>query len=118
MEKLRIEQLREQLLLEKKQLEHDLGESAIKTDSHWETKRPQFDEAGRFGEEERADEVEEYENESSVDRHLEAQLTAVTVALEKINAGTYGICEQCGSAIDDARLTANPSARTHTACAN
>lgn len=116
MEPSHIEQFREQLLKEKEQLERDLSESAVKSDDHWETKRQQFDEAGRFEEEERADEVEEYENESSIDRQLEKRLEDINAALAKITANTYGICEQCKKAIDAARLTANPAARTHVSC--
>src|SRR3989344_4499101 len=113
MEQSRIEQFKEQLVKEKKQLEGDLSESAVKDDDHWETKRPQFDEAGRFGEEERADEVEEYETEASIDRQLETRLEDISAALQKIDAGTYGVCEHCKKTIDEARLTANPAARTH-----
>lgn len=116
MERSRIEQFKEQLLKEKERLESDLGESAVKTDDHWETKRTQFDEAGRFEEEERADEVEEYENEASVDRQLETRLADIAKALQKINAGTYGICEHCKKEIGEERLMANPAARTHVSC--
>lgn len=116
MERLRIEQFKEQLLKEKERLERDLGESAVKTDGHWETKRTQFDEPGRFEEEERADEVEEYESEASIDRQLETRLADITLALHKIDAGTYGTCEHCKKAIDEARLSANPAARTHVRC--
>ena len=116
MEQSHIEQFKELLLKEKEQVERDLGASAIKTDGHWETKRPEFDEPGRFEEEERADEVEEYENEASVDRQLETRLSDIAVALQKIEAGAYGTCEHCKKEIDEARLTANPAARTHVEC--
>lgn len=116
MERAHIEQYKEQLLKEKEQLERDLSESAVKTDDHWETKRRQFDEVGRFEEEERADEVEEYENESSIDRQLETRLTDIALALKKISDGTYGTCEGCKKEIDEARLTANPAARAHINC--
>ncbi|MBI5913010.1 TraR/DksA C4-type zinc finger protein [Candidatus Azambacteria bacterium] len=116
MERSRITHFKEQLLKEKEQLEGDLNESATKDDGHWETKRQPFDEAGRFDEEERADEVEEYENETSIDRQLETRLEDITGALHKIDADTYGICERCGKAIDETRLTANPAAHTHVHC--
>lgn len=116
MERSRIEQFKEQLLKEKAQLEGDLSESAVKTDDHWETKRQQFDEAGRFEEEERADEVEEYEKDASVDRQLETRIADINAALHKINAGTYGTCERCKKEINETRLAANPAARTHVTC--
>ena len=43
-------------------------------------------------------------------QHLERLLQQVERALEKMAAGTYGICEQCGQAIDPARLKALPHA--------
>lgn len=39
---------------------------------------------------------------------LKAQLANVDQALGKIDAGTYGICEDCGKAIPEARLEARP----------
>ena len=38
-------------------------------------------------------------------------------ATERLDAGTYGLCEQCGSAISPARLAARPAARTCISCA-
>lgn len=39
-------------------------------------------------------------------------------ALEKLDAGTYGLCENCGDPITAARLEAVPMARHCIACAN
>ena len=41
---------------------------------------------------------------------------AITEALEKIDAGTYGICETCGSGIPKARLGVVPEARFCVKC--
>ena len=41
----------------------------------------------------------------------EAELDAVERALERLDDGTYGSCEVCASALDDARLAADPTAR-------
>lgn len=43
-------------------------------------------------------------------------LEQVDVALEKIEAGTYGICESCGKAIEAARVKALPHASLCIAC--
>ncbi|CAN5270888.1 TraR/DksA C4-type zinc finger protein [soil metagenome] len=48
---------------------------------------------------------------------LRAQLAQLDAALERVAAGTYGICEVCGLPIPAARLEARPAARTHVACA-
>jgi DnaK suppressor protein len=55
-----------------------------------------------------------------IDLHLSAQARATVVeidrALEKLDDGTYGLCEHCGSAIPDARLQALPYAALCVAC--
>ena len=45
-------------------------------------------------------------------------LTEVEDALEKFDAGTYGVCEQCGEPIQEARLEAKPAARLCINCAS
>jgi len=50
-----------------------------------------------------------------VDRHLR-ELSAIEAARERINAGTFGVCPDCGGAIAPARLRANPSALRCTEC--
>jgi RNA polymerase-binding transcription factor DksA len=39
-------------------------------------------------------------------------------ALERLDAGSYGVCEVCGRAIAAERLAVRPSARTCVACAS
>ena len=45
-------------------------------------------------------------------------LTEVEHALEKFDAGNYGVCENCGSEIPEARLEAKPAARHCINCAS
>lgn len=40
---------------------------------------------------------------------LAAKLAGVRRALEKLDEGTYGICDRCGASIPDERLEARPS---------
>jgi DnaK suppressor protein len=47
-----------------------------------------------------------------------AHLEEVTVALARLDAGTYHLCEQCGQPIGAARLEARPVARTCITCAS
>ena len=42
----------------------------------------------------------------------ETDVADVEHALRRLDDGTYGTCEVCGVAIDEARLTAAPAART------
>ena len=48
---------------------------------------------------------------AEIDR-LEAELESLDAALERIQSGTYGACNICGSTIDDALLEADPSLAT------
>ena len=41
----------------------------------------------------------------------EAELDAVEHALQRLDDGSYGSCEVCGNALDDAQLAADPTAR-------
>jgi RNA polymerase-binding protein DksA len=45
-------------------------------------------------------------------------LAEVDAALERVEDGTYGVCESCGEAIAPARLEARPVARTCIRCAS
>ncbi len=46
--------------------------------------------------------------------HLELRLREVNDALERMDGGTYGICEVCKEPIPLERLEANPAAKTDT----
>jgi len=59
-----------------------------------------------------ADNIENYESNTAILKQLETQYNDVKSALDKIKKGTYGKCEVDGKPIDEARLKANPSART------
>jgi RNA polymerase-binding transcription factor DksA len=56
--------------------------------------------------------IEEYEDNSAILKQLETQLNEVKAALDRIDKGTYGICEVTKEPIERDRLEANPSART------
>lgn len=47
----------------------------------------------------------------------EGTLGAIDVALERIEEGTYGVCEECGAKIPKARLNAIPFAALCVKCA-
>jgi DnaK suppressor protein len=58
------------------------------------------------------DATEAYEQAKELALHQNAKqlLTQVTVALERFDQGTYGLCERCNAEIDPARLEALPYA--------
>ena len=46
-------------------------------------------------------------------RDLAAQLDGVEAAMQRLDAGTYGVCESCGEPLEDERLEGDP---TQTRC--
>ncbi|MEV7766761.1 TraR/DksA C4-type zinc finger protein [Microbacterium sp. NPDC086615] len=50
-------------------------------------------------------------------RGAEAERLEIDAARERVASGTYGVCENCGRAIGDARLEARPFARRCISCA-
>jgi len=63
-------------------------------------------------ENELADKMEELEENELILGQLEKQLADVESALERIEKGTYGICEIGNEPIEKERLEAVPSAKT------
>ncbi|MCB2222928.1 MAG: TraR/DksA C4-type zinc finger protein [Actinobacteria bacterium] len=57
------------------------------------------------------------EKELSIAQNARDLLDKVDQALEAIEAGTYGICDDCGEAIPVARLDALPYATRCVECA-
>lgn len=55
----------------------------------------------------------EREKDLSILEQLEAELSELQAALERIDNGTYGVDEVTGAPIDPARLEALPAARTN-----
>lgn len=58
----------------------------------------------------------ERQTEFAMNEHETAELGEIDAALERIRAGSYGVCSDCGVAIADARLNAYPTARRCIGC--
>lgn len=71
-----------------------------------------------FGSEtdENAQEVIAFEDRLSLERTLEDELRDIKNALQKIKAGTYGVCKYCGKEIDKDRLQARPTSSSCVDC--
>ena len=54
---------------------------------------------------------------STLVRQVQQHLAEVDAAFQRLDAGTYGICERCGQPIGEGRLEARPVARTCIGCA-
>ncbi|HLV98105.1 MAG TPA: TraR/DksA C4-type zinc finger protein [Ktedonobacterales bacterium] len=103
-----IEELHQRLLDEEQRLRHELyeltsGDEAVGTaDLVLESAGMASDQADD------ADALFEYERTRAIAEHTRQLLTQVHEALERIDAGTYGICTNCGRPIQPARLRALP----------
>jgi DnaK suppressor protein len=53
---------------------------------------------------------------ASLLRQAQADLAEIDASLVRVDDGTYGTCERCGSPIPPARLEARPTARTCVGC--
>lgn len=105
-----LSELKEKLLAEKSRLEEALSKFATKTEvpGEYETRM----EAIGTDMDDNATEVEGYVDNIAVESNLEKELRDVLDALEKMEKGTYGICENTGQEIALDRLRAYPAART------
>lgn len=116
MDKKLIEKLKEKLETEKKSLQKELESFATEDPNlkhNWDAKYPNREDGDK---DEEADEVQEYNNKLSLEYSLESKLKDVNIALEKIENGKYGICENCGKEITEERLLACPEAKTCLKC--
>jgi len=114
LDKKTLEELKAKLLAEKIRIEGELGVIAkpLAGEGSYETT---FNEIGT-DEDENASEVEEYADNLALENTLQKQLKEITEALDRMAAGTYGKCENCGQEIDVDRLRAYPAARTCITC--
>jgi DnaK suppressor protein len=69
---------------------------------------------GKRGEE--ASQVLELEKRLDLEKMLRKSLAEIDHALEKHDAGTYGLCDSCGKPIEPARLEALPQASLCLSC--
>jgi DnaK suppressor protein len=97
--------IRAQLETEKKRIQDELSQlnSSRTMEERWE--------GSPFGKrEEEATESMELEKRLALENRLNSLLTEVERALQKLDAGTYGFCDMCNTAIDPARMEALPQA--------
>ena len=115
MEKAILDELKGLLLKEKAELEKSLERIARPIDKEKGDYETNFENIGS-DREDNATEVEGYTENLPVELTLEKNLQNIISALERIDKGTYGFCENCQKEIDIDRLRANPSAKTCIKC--
>jgi len=109
-----IEHFKEKLLAEKTKLEGELKSIGQQNPSNPADWVPVVDEADTNAIDpiDRADAMEDLEENAEIINQLEVQLLSVNEALKRIDDGTYGICTVGGEPISPERLEANPAAKT------
>ncbi len=88
-----------------------VGRKNPQNPADWEPTPPLSDTSATESDE-LADKIEDFEQNAGILKQLEIRLGSIKRALEKIEGGTYGVCEISGEPIEEDRLEANPSART------
>jgi RNA polymerase-binding protein DksA len=103
--------VRAKLESEKKRIQNELAQLA--TSQPADERR----EGSPFGKrEEEATESMEFEKRLALENRLKTLLAEVDRALQKLDNGSYGVCDVCGLPIDPARLEALPQAILCMSC--
>lgn len=105
-----VNDLRANLDAERDSLDEELAVHGKNVSGDWEGK------SSSKGEEpdpnDAADNIEELATNVPLVEELESRLKEIKKALDKMDEGTYGVCETCGESIPLDRLEANPAATT------
>ncbi len=105
-----LEKFRELLLAERERLEAELEEIESRAAGLDESERANEVSAYDDHPADLASETFEREKDLAIRESVESMIHKVINALEKIDRGTYGMCDACGRAIKKARLKALPFA--------
>lgn len=77
----------------------------------WEATEPTHPET-QADENEVADNIDDYENNTAILKQLEIRFNEIKDALKRIEENKFGVCSVGGEQIEDDRLHANPAATT------
>lgn len=102
------EQLRQELEQQRETLRAELSESRVTPENGMGYGTHQADDAS---------DAFEQAADLAVRQNAERLLYLVERALQRMEAGTYGLCRNCGNRIDDARLKVIPYTRHCMDCA-
>ena len=103
---------RERLLQERTQLLQRIAEQRGGLVSRADMAADHFDNSFQS----RAQIRTERQTEFAINEHETAELGDIEAAMERMDAGTYGQCSNCGVAIAPARLNAYPTAKRCIVC--
>lgn len=111
-----LQKFKELLLAEKARLEAELQEIESRTARITESERASELSSYEDHPADLASETYEREKDLAFGESVESLLNQVNTALEKIERGTFGICDVCGRPIKKARLHAMPYATLCLEC--
>ncbi len=115
LDKQSLAEIEQQLIKEKKQILSDLKSMSRRDNHEADDRTAKFPEYGDKADE-NAQEINDYSTTVVAERVLEKNLDDINKALERIKAGTYGICKYCGKPIGKKRLQARPTANSCISC--
>lgn len=117
MKKEQINYFKEKLLAEKALLVDELNSMGRQDErGDWSATPEPHQDVGDDGDE--ASLIQEFDSKVARLGSLEIKYRQVASALDRIDAGTYGVCIKSGNPIEEDRLEANPSAETCKAMMN
>ncbi|MHB1163291.1 MAG: TraR/DksA family transcriptional regulator [Minisyncoccota bacterium] len=108
-----IESHTQKLEEEKARLESEMASIGRKNPAvpgDWEPVPPEV--GGEADLVDQADVIVSRDTTTAIFTDLESRYDSVLAALSRIEKGTYGVCEVCGRVIEEARLSADPTATT------
>ena len=104
--KVELEKIKKDLLIRKKELEEEL--------EHLSSEKISDTQSQDDGDQVVSITMESLRNALQDTEYQEYKM--IVAALESIDAGTYGICQECGEQISEKRLKYNPNARRCLPC--
>ena len=110
---MKTEQYKEKLEAEKAKLEVEMGsvgQRNPRVPGDWESVPSETGTEADLADQ--ADVVMSRESNTAILADLEARYDTILAALSRIDKNTYGTCEVCGEAVEEARLGADPAATT------
>ena len=114
--KLDLTEFRKRLLIEQERLQDQLTEIEQRTARSVDSETPSELSGYEDHPADLASETFEREKDLALEENLQDMLNKVRTALEKIEAGTYGVCDACGQGINKYRMEALPFATLCVDC--
>ena len=115
MDKESIEAIKQKLLVDKENIISQLKSVTRETSFDKNRVQTKWQNLGNK-DEDNAVEVADFQDSVSLEKNLEISLEKIEKSLKRLEDGTYGQCEKCGQAIEEARLKAYPEASVCLNC--